>query len=89
MRKNTGSIIKHSRMLQDIGELTTIVNSSILRSVMESRQAYLQKEANQFIRQQKWTEAYAAVAKMDDLNKTVEILTKQLEELREVNKRVA
>ncbi len=68
--------------IQDIGELNTILSSRAYRQVLDERRLWLQKQANQFIREQKWTEAYGAIMRMDDLAKTLEMLGKKLEEVK-------
>jgi len=74
--------MKDSSKLQDIGELTSIINSRAYRKVLDERRNWLQNEANSFIRQQKWTEAFGAILRMDDLAKTLEMLQRKLEEIK-------
>jgi hypothetical protein len=74
MRKNDS--------FQSISELTSIITSRAYREVLEERRNWLQKEANNFIRQQKWTEAFGAVMRMDDLAKTLEMLQRKLDEIK-------
>lgn len=68
--------------MNSISELTSIINSRTYRQVLEERKAYLQNEANTFIRQQKWFEAYGAIMRMDDLLQTLEMLGKKLTDIR-------
>jgi len=75
--------MRENDKLQDVGELTSIINSRAYRKVLDERRDWLQKEANAFIRQQKWTEAYGAILRMDDLGKTLEMLQKKLDRIKE------
>ena len=68
--------------IADIGELTSIINSRAYRQVLDERREHLQKEANIFIRQQKWMEAFSAITRMDDLSKTLEMLEKKLADIK-------
>jgi hypothetical protein len=74
--------MKEINKIQDIGELTSIINSRAYRQVLDERRKYLQDEANNFIRQQKWTEAYGAIMRMDDLMQTLKMLELQLEKIK-------
>jgi len=68
---------------QALGDLKIIRNSSTFMSFLGERQKFLQKQVNMYIRDQKWTEAYGALAKHDDIDKMIERLDdviKQLEE---------
>jgi hypothetical protein len=66
----------------DIGELQSILTSHAYRQVLDERRLYLQKQANQFIREQKWTEAYGAIMRIDDLAQTLKMLEQKLEEIK-------
>ena len=68
--------------INSISELTSIINSRAYRKVLDERKDYLQKEANSFIRQQKWTEAFGAVIRMDDLGQTLKMLEKELADIK-------
>lgn len=71
-----------SETYREIMEITNVLQSKAFRQVLSDRKHYLQDLANSFVRQQEWTEAFAAIAKMDDLNKTVDIMNKRLEDLK-------
>lgn len=71
-----------SETYREIMEITNVLQSKAFRQVLSDRKNYLQEAANSFVRQQQWTEAFATIAKMDDLNKTVDIMTKRLEDLK-------
>ena len=74
--------MRESSRIVDIGELTSIINSRAYRQVLDERREHLQKEANIFIRQQKWMEAFGAILRMDDLAKTLEMLQRKLEDIK-------
>jgi len=66
--------------LQEVTELNAIVSSRAYRRVLEKHALHLQKEANRCIREQKWTEAFANVAKIDDLTQILKMVELELKE---------
>jgi len=50
--------------------------------ILKDRQIYLQKEVNRFIRTQNLIEAYGMLCKLDDIDKTLQIVVQRLETLR-------
>jgi len=64
-----------------IGELTAITTSKSFYLLIEERKNFLQKEVNKFIRAQDWYNAYATVAKIDDLFKLFELAQQRLKKL--------
>lgn len=73
---------KHIDRITEIGDATEVIKSSALREIMRRRRESLQKEVNRFLREQKFTEAYGALSKLDDLAKTFEMIDKYLIELK-------
>jgi len=67
----------------DIGELTAISKSSAFRKVLENRKVYLQTQVNKFVEEQNLIEAYAALKKMQDIDKLVEIINKTIADLKQ------
>lgn len=69
---------------KDFDELNVLVNSKDWRqyiAVLKKRQIHLQEEVNEWISRKDLTEAYAALGKLKDIVKTMEMVNKRLEEL--------
>lgn len=66
----------------DIGDLTSVVNSSALRRVLGDRKEYLQKEVNRFVREQNLIQAFGALMRLDDIEKMYLVIEDKIAELK-------
>jgi len=65
-----------------IGELTSLLLSRTFHLILEEHKSYLQKEVNRFVKAQDMTNAFASLAKLEDIDKLVGLMQRKLEELR-------
>lgn len=65
----------------DLGELKTIATSGAFRRFLAERKQYLQGQVNTFVREQKWTEAYGALMRLEDIDKLMSRLQQKIIEL--------
>jgi hypothetical protein len=61
-----------------LGELKSIANSRALRLILEERREYAQKEVNRFVKEQNLMEAFAALARLEDNQKLIEIIKQKV-----------
>jgi len=64
-----------------IGELISLLHSKSFLALLEERKNFLQGEVNKFVRAKDLIEAYGALMRKEDVDKTVEMMTKRLQEL--------
>lgn len=65
----------------EIRELKSIIDSRAFANLLKVRKEYQQKEANRYVREKDIVSAYAAIAKYDDIEKTIEVIKKQIVKL--------
>jgi len=65
----------------DIGDLNLFIKSPSLRRFYAERKARAQEEVNQFVREQNLMEAYAALKRMDDIDKQFKVAEQKITEL--------
>lgn len=65
----------------EIGELRTILRSQVLRRILQERKKYYQGKVNEYVRAQKFTEAYGALKALDDIDKFGDIMQTEYEKL--------
>ncbi len=66
-----------------IGELLAITTSKVVRQVILEHQEYLQKEVNSLLRKKQYDDAYATLARLDDIGKFIKLFEDRLKEVRE------
>lgn len=59
---------------------------SVFKKLLKSHCEYLQKEVNDLLRTQKYTEAYGKLIALDDSNKILTLITIRISELNERGK---
>ena len=67
---------------RELSELVGVNESKAYRRILEQRKAFLQNEVNKFVRQQLIIEAYAAVKRLDDIDKGMEAVNKRIFDIR-------
>lgn len=65
----------------EIRDLKGIVSSRAFHTALQKRKEFMQKQVNTYIRNQDLINAYAALAKYDDIDKMVDIFKKRITEL--------
>ena len=65
----------------EISELKAILSSQVLRRILQKRRAYHQNKVNEYVRAQKFTEAYGALKVLDDIDKFGDIVQSEYEKL--------
>ncbi len=65
----------------EVRDLKGIVGSRAFYNVLQRRKVFMQQQVNTFIRDQDLINAYAALAKYDDIDKMVDIFKKRIKEL--------
>ncbi len=76
---------KENPLIIELDELTTLVTSvnwAQYLKLLKGRKEFLQKEVNRFVRGKDLMEAFGALSKLEDIDKTIDILKKRIEELR-------
>ena len=73
--------MSHKYHALEIRELKSIINSRAFHNLLKARKEHQQREANRYVREQDIVSAYAAIAKYDDIEKTIEIIKKQIVKL--------
>lgn len=68
---------------QEIGELTSLLNSRAFHIVLNEHKHSLQKEVNRFVKEQDMINAYASVKLLEDIDKIVLLMNNRLKELQE------
>lgn len=66
---------------QEIGELTSLLNSRAFHIVLNEHKISLQKEVNRFVKEQDMINAYASVKLLEDIDKIVLLMNNRLKEL--------
>lgn len=64
-----------------IGELKTLINSQVLRRILQQRKQYWQQKVNEYVRAQNLISAYGAVSRIDDIDKFVDVLQQEYEKI--------
>ena len=72
---------KDLQRFTELGDLKIIASSRAFHKFLVERSVYLQKKVNTFVREQKFTEAYGELAKLDDIEKLVLVLNNRIKEL--------
>lgn len=72
----------NSDTYRELTELVGVSESEAFKELLNSRKAYLQSEVNKFIRQKEWTDAYGTLCKLDDVDKTMDMLKKRIFDIR-------
>jgi len=70
---------------EELDNLTLLVNSEQWLEyvkLLKQRKDFLQKEVNRYVREQKLVEAYGELSKLDDIDKTLQLVKSKLETLR-------
>jgi len=73
--------VDRSDNVQPIMELRRIAESRALADFLYERKLAAQKEVNSFVRTKDFTEAYAAVKRLDDISKFTELLNERISKL--------
>ena len=69
-----------------IGDLTAILNSKVLRQILDERKNYYQQKVNEYVRAKDLISAYGALCRWDDIEKFFEMIEMQLKKLKGVEK---
>ena len=73
-------MLKSSNPFEDLQHLVLTPAWVEYLKILEERKVFLQKEVLQNVREQNLMQAYATVAKIDDIDKTLQIISKKLKE---------
>ena len=72
---------------QSIGELKTIINSQVLRRILQKSRIFHQGKVNEFLRAHDWTSASVALGKVDFIDKLGNLVQSEYEKLTEEAKK--
>lgn len=65
----------------EISELRTLLQSQVLRRILQQRRIHYQNKVNEYVREQKFTEAYGALKVLDNIEKLGNIIQDEYEKL--------
>lgn len=63
-------------------DLEILINSPVIHKLYDSHKGRLQKQVNQFIKEQNLIEAHSALAKLNDINRIFELAKIRINELK-------
>ena len=65
----------------ELNELFSIQSSSAFRNLLIEHKETLQKQVNSLVREQRYTEAFSALGKFDDVDKIMLLISNRIKEL--------